>query len=940
MSRRISIGAIIAIAVLLLVVLLMDVSLTIGNLQQQTRDAGISQLENISSELEKSISDTELLTMEIAVEAREALNDRGALEKFLYEKKEEVVKGGTGAFNVYAAGNDWWIIPDFDAPEGYVAQDRSWYKGAIRNGGDVYVSSPYQDAMTGDICYTVSVMLGDGKTVIAVDYTMDTIQAYVEQIYDAGTHNAVIVTGDGIIAGCSEDSLIGERLETAVPEFVGIWSLSKRSDEDFVSAHIGSGLQNENLFAAKSGNDWILIVSVSDWELYRTSYIQLLVTIILSVALFITVILTFVFAKRSQKRTGEDALQRKKYRDSRKGQESRGVNKRYRNRILVFMIVVMIFSLYTIVSATYSWGNAQMQNEAKKYEYNLSKWVDEQKSILDMFVSTVSSNPDMLKDYEGTIGYLDGIAEQFPTISVCYMAHPDLDPSVYMNNGWKPESGWNVEERPWYIGALESETGWCVTAPYYDDQTGGYCVTIAEQVHDAKTGEFLGVFGIDFYMDKLVEIMGDSYSADGYAFLVDTEGYIVNHPYGKYQMSQDSQTSVLELPYGKVKADGQDTAIIQDYDGSLKILLATVNEASRFSVYVVSAASLIYGRVLLYGLICLSAFLICIIMIYRLLSGMITWQDEVNRKLEKAAQTDAMTSLLNKASTEEAISRAVKQGTGALLVIDLDSFKLVNDLYSHEKGDQMLVRFAELIQSVIRDNDIAGRIGGDEFAVFCEGLTDEDTIEKKVEYLNSEIIKSAKECLGNDTGIPLGCSAGVAMVPQEGREYSMLFAKADFALHQVKKGGKHGVRVYRDQEAGQSEASGGDLSNLQMVFGERNIKKTALVADRELFQEIYRYMVRLASVNSWDLYLVEFTLQTEREEDRSICAEQFIELSANLLRNCDVIMKYNDSQVVFLILEPEDQGCATPVDRVLNAWKRDGMPEVAVSYQQERVSAQ
>ena len=477
-----------------------------------------------------------------------------------------------------------------------------------------------------------------------------------------------------------------------------------------------------------------------------------------------------------------------------------------------------------------------------------------------------------------------------------------------------------------------------MTAPYYDDQTGGYCVTIAERVYDAKTGAFRGVFGIDFYMDKLVEILGDSYSDKGYAFLVDVEGYIVNHPYGKYQMSQDSRTSVLELPYGKVRKDGQDTRIIRDYDGSLKILLATVNETSQFSVYVVSSALLIYGLVILYSLICLSAFLVCIITIYRLLSGMITWQDEVNRKLEKAAQTDGMTGLLNKASAEAAISQAVKRGSGALLVIDLDSFKLVNDLYSHEMGDRILIRFAALIQSVIRDTDIAGRIGGDEFAVFCEGLTDDTTIQKKTEFLNHEIIKSAREYLGSDMGIPIGCSAGVALVPQDGREYSMLFAKADLALHEVKKSGKHDVRIFRDQEASQPEENSGDLSNLRMIFGERNVKKTALVANRELFQDIYRYMVRLASVNGWDLHLIEFTLQAKEGEARKDYLERFIALSAKLLRNCDVILRYNDSQVIFLLMEPENRDFRVPVDRVLHAWAQEGMPEVAVSYQQEQVN--
>ncbi|MBR5361050.1 MAG: histidine kinase, partial [Lachnospiraceae bacterium] len=315
------------------------------------------------------------------------------------------------------------------------------------------------------------------------------------------------------------------------------------------------------------------------------------------------------------------------------------MNKRFRSIIVLFMTAVMLISLYTNSYVTYKWGSMRMQDTAKTYEFKLQEWINTQKSILDMFVSTVSTNPEMLGDYEGTIEYLNDITIQYPEISATYMSSPDLDPSVYMNTGWKPTEGWQLEERPWYRATMESESGWSISAPYYDDQTGSYCITMSEIVSDAKTGEYLGCFGIDFFMDKLVDILGGSYSETGYAFLVDSEGNIINHPYGSYQMTQDSQTSVTSLPYGEINPDVSSSQLFRDYDRVLKVMTASRNDISGFSVYVVANAGSIYGRVIVYSLISLITFLACIILVYKLLSDLIRWQDATNRQLKEAADT-------------------------------------------------------------------------------------------------------------------------------------------------------------------------------------------------------------------------------------------------------------------------------------------------------------
>lgn len=940
MSNKKGTIIILAIAIVLAIILLVDMWMMFGQTRQQTKDACLYQLETVSGELEGTISAAERETMEFAIASEKYLGDKKALKKYVYKKQKELAGSGTDAFNVYVAGSDWFIIPDFNASEDYDHTDRSWYTGAMRSDGKVYVTSPYKDAGTGNMCYSVSVMLSDGETVLAVDYTLDTIQKYITRMHAVGGSEAVIVAEDGTIAGCFNEKLVGQQLLTALPQYAGIWSLSKNSD-NVVSSRIKSNILYNNLAAIKSGNGWYLIVSVGDWALYHDAYLQLIISILLVVALFITVILVYFHTRRSRRRAEADnEAADKKGKTSLWKREKRSMNKRYRNWIMIFMALVMLFSLYTNISATYRWGTAQMKSEADHYEYKLSEWVDTQKSILDMFVSTIATNPEMLEDYEGTVDYLNRMTEQYPEISVSYLANPKLEHTVYMNTGWEPGPEIRIEERPWYMATEASKSGWSITAPYFDAQTGAYCVTMSKKVVDAKTGKFLGIFGIDFFMDDLVTILGDSYSDKGYAFLVDTEGIIVNHPYGKYQMSEENQASVLELPYNKVKANGKDTQLIRDYDGSLKILLATVSDTSKFSIYVVYDAWAIYGRVIVYGIVCLIAFLLCMAMVYRLLSNMIAWQDEVNRRLQKAAQTDAMTGLLNKSSSEDAFTKAVKQGSGTLLIVDLDNFKLVNDLYSHDMGDRILIRFSELLREVVRDNDIVGRIGGDEFAVYCESLTDEDVIVKKAAFLNDEIVKSARDYMGSDMKIPIGCSVGAVRVPQGGREYSVLFFKADLALHRAKQDGKHGIRIYHDNEEKTSEENSGGLASLRTLFGERSQKKSALVADQDMFRDIYRFMVRFSSVCPWNPYLVVFTFESDETEDLSEYTEQFIEMSSNLLRSCDVILKYNAKQVLVLLMETNEEKYTIPVDRLMKAWEENGSPRIRISHQQERLDSE
>ena len=745
---------VILIATLLLGVIAMNTWIVFRMTSQQTREAGGYQLSTVSGALESTISEAKILTMNVALSFSGYVDegDRDKLKKVIYAKKAELISEDNGVFNVYAAGTGWDIIPDFTDRKDYVATERGWYTGAARLRGEPYVTAPYVDAMTGNICYTISVLLPDQDTVVALDYTMANIQAHISQMYSGGSDHAVIITDDGIIAGCHDENLIGKQMVKELPDYAAVYSLAKNKS-GVVTSKIKADFLYENLFATRSGNGWYLIVGVSDWELYKQSFLMLGISLILSLSLFTVIIVLYIMASRSRKRA-EAALSSKeeflqgigselrtplrtildnsgiakekagestaeafsrihaagetlsekieqilsyssivRTEKARKESQHRtlkgsGIRRGIRTIVVSCMAIVMVISMYINISATGAHGKAMMLNEAEHYEYQLSEWVDTQKGILDMFCSIISTNPEMLSDYDAAVKYLNEITVQYPEISVTYLANPDLNPTVIMNNGWLPEKDWRVEERQWYIDVMASDKGWIISSPYYDEQTGGYCVTFAKRVYNAETGEFLGNFGIDFFMDKLVTILGDSYSDTGYAFLVDVAGDIINHPYGSYQMSADQITNVADLPYGEIKADGT-TDMFKDYDGTHKIMTAVRNEDSNFTVYAVSSFWRIYGRVILYGGLSFIAFLFCIIMVYRLLSNFIRMQENTKIRLKESADT-AIAAGQAKSRFLAQMSHEIRTPINAILGM--------NEMILREAEDGDILEYSENIQ--------------------------------------------------------------------------------------------------------------------------------------------------------------------------------------------------------------------------------------------------
>lgn len=166
---------------------------------------------------------------------------------------------------------------------------------------------------------------------------------------------------------------------------------------------------------------------------------------------------------------------------------------------------------------------------------------------------------------------------------------------------------------------------------------------------------------------------------------------------------------------------------------------------------------------------------------------------------EQIALQDALTGLPNRISfehgLEHGLSQAKRHGWGlAVLFIDIDEFKTINDSHGHGLGDQVLLMVAKRLKSSLRGEDIVSRWGGDEFVCLCLEVKQE----ADVANLAKKIISGIAEPFDlNGTTLSVRASVGVAVYPADGETADVLFMNADKAMYQAKESDQ-GVVLYRE----------------------------------------------------------------------------------------------------------------------------------------------
>ena len=753
-----------AIALVFMAVIALNVKLIFEMASKQTEEIGQMQLERIRSELQNELTDTERVLLRVALSAEQMLASGESLDRirvfFEQEQHEQKFLSDGECFNVYIANPDWAIIPTFNMPADYHATERLWYRGALENPETIYISEPYTDAMTGEMCFTLSTLLSDGRTVVALDVTFASARESVIKMNAGSNRSAIIVTQSGKIIGHKDMSIVGQKISKSfLPEYEAILErvVNESPNESFPMEING---RQHVIFSSMTQNGWYLILSVDTSTLYRADYFRLAVTTLLSLIMVMSIVFLYLNSLKNRLHA-QKALRAKEEFLSNLSRELRAPLKRILKftsvdeaemskdptekaakvresalqlsdmldnlfsfstlvtteqksesqvedggklslgsrtavkRIIIVLTVALFVRLVISVFTNLGWGETKMNREVELYEHILTNWVVEQKSILGMFANTIAEKPELMDDYASAVKFLDGIAHNYKDISACYMANPYKEHQVIMNNGWESsDPNWHVDKRPWYIETEKNDDApdsFTISTPYFDDRTGNYCVTISKVVY-GYNGEFLGIFAIDFYLDRLIEILSKSYKSDGYAFLVDGNGVILNHPNFEYQMTPSRMTDVNGTEFQKVWSVGEDF-ILTDYRGQLMTSVARRDELSNFTVVVVNSWQNIYGQIVMFGALFIIIYAVCVFLVVALINQMLKWQAVVQQKL--AAAVDAEVSA-GQAKTQFLAQMSHEIRTPINAVIGM------NEMILHETTDKDIREYSRNIASAGR----------------------------------------------------------------------------------------------------------------------------------------------------------------------------------------------------------------------------------------------
>ena len=501
---------------------------------------------------------------------------------------------------------------------------------------------------------------------------------------------------------------------------------------------------------------------------------------------------------------------------------------------LIFMLVVMLAFFYCIQKEAGNHVEDRLMENLEKQNYHFGTILDNQYAYMEGIASFLGESDDILT--EQNMNLIREIQEASDLERVCI-----IDGS---GNGHYAD------------GSVED-----VSASMYFKEGSCGMRTLSNTLESSVDGETRVVLGVPVYRDEQVigvlcgsynvsvlsrMLFQDIYKSEGYAFIITEDGTVVSNVDSSWQEFMDGGHNLLETCRRNMKnstsVDELETDLSNEKSGYKKIggkknswyiAYAPLGYNKWMVCYTVPVAVArdSYQFIQKYGLLMsgsMVAAVLCVLFYILFMSR--TRQ----RELLQFANTDALTGLENKKHTEDEIQRWLENtkdehnSLQVFFIIDIDYFKKINDNYGHMAGDAALNRMGNLLKREFRENDIVGRIGGDEFAILMKNVPSMEVVEEKAENLKRAVHELYVEELGGDT---LTCSMGISCFPMHGKRFVELYKHADMALYETKQNGRDGYTIYQ----GILETDEEDFGYVHRAYTEIN-PLTGLYYNKVFFQ--------------------------------------------------------------------------------------------------------
>lgn len=469
---------------------------------------------------------------------------------------------------------------------------------------------------------------------------------------------------------------------------------------------------------------------------------------------------------------------------------------------LCYLGICIAVFLYGIQKAVEDTTRVQLAENVNRQCSHLRDVMDLEFENLEGLAAYLGSQDNPINAENGSL--LRSVAEKSGYVHLTYATREGV---AYTSD--QPEVR-DASDQPFFKEALGGRR---VVSDPVESQTYGTDLIVLSVPVRGEDGLITGVLAGCYDVSRLSEIFfGDMYGGTGYVYIINSAGepVMVDKKHGEAQKIKSFFDFYKDVAFEKgsslekVRQDLQNGvgAVYRIRQGgdTRYLTYEPIGYSSWFICYVVPEenAHQSYAFIKDYEIV-LSLFVVAGLIV---LLATLQYTNVRDRKmLEVKAQTDAMTGLLNAVSTRENVDIWLKSdechGMQALIMLDVDRFKDVNDTYGHAVGDEALRQSADLLKRHFRGSDIVGRVGGDEFIVFMKNIPGDAIVASQLEKLCQAFhdIEITEAC-----DLRLTCSAGAALAPADGKDFDTLYKKADLALYSVKRGTRDGFAIYYADE--------------------------------------------------------------------------------------------------------------------------------------------